>query len=75
MFMKLYFSPGACSLAPHGYLCGGGFTIADDDLFAALGWVGFAGFTLADWPALQAYQQRIGSLPAVREAMRKEQLA
>lgn len=65
----------ATRLEGSDYLCGDGFTIADAYLFAALGWVGFAGYTLADWPALQAYQQRIGSLPAVREALRKEGLA
>lgn len=65
----------ASRLEGSDYLCGDGFTVGDAYLFAALGWVGFAGYSLADWPALQAYQQRIGSLPAVREALRKEGLA
>jgi len=65
----------ANSIDPDGYLAGAGFTIADAYLFTILGWVGFAKCSLNDWPALQAYQQRVGSLPAVREAMRLEGLA
>ena len=57
------------------YVCGDGFTIADAYLFTALGWAASAGFSLDGWPALHLYQQRIGSLPAVREALRKEGLA
>lgn len=56
------------------YLLGPQFSVADAYLFTILGWVGFAKCSLADWPALQAYQARVGSLPVVREALRREGL-
>jgi len=56
------------------YLLGPQFTVADAYLFTMLGWVGFAKFSLDDWPALQSYHARVGSLPVVREAMRREGL-
>jgi glutathione S-transferase len=55
-------------------LMGAPFTVADAYLFAILNWVGFAQFSLTDWPALQAYHARIGALPVVAEAMRREGL-
>lgn len=57
-----------------GYLSGPQFTVADAYLFAVLNWVGFVKCSLNDWPALQAYQARVASLPVVREAMRHEGL-
>lgn len=57
------------------YLTGAQFTVADAYLFTVLNWVGFAKFSLNDWPALQAYQARVASLPVVREAMRHEGLS
>lgn len=57
------------------FLAGSQFTIADAYLFTVLNWVGFAKFSLADWPALQAYQARVAALPAVQEALRAEGLA
>ena len=65
----------ASSLDPGGYLTGASFTVADAYLFTILGWVGFAKYSLNDWPALQAYQERVGNLPAVREALRHEGLS
>lgn len=64
----------ASRLEGREYLCGESFTVADAYLFAALGWVGFAGFTLADWPVLQAWQGRIARLPFVHAAMKEEGL-
>lgn len=57
------------------FLMGEQFTIADAYLFTVLNWAQFAKFSLADWPALQAYQARIGALPAVQEALRAEGLS
>jgi len=57
------------------YLGGERFTIADAYLFTVLNWALFAKFSLADWPALQAYQARVGAIPAVQEALRAEGLA
>ena len=57
------------------FLAGSGFTIADAYLFTVLNWALFAKFNLDDWPALQAYQARVGAIPAVQEAMRAEGLA
>ena len=57
------------------YLVGGQFSIADAYLFTVLNWAVFAKFSLNDWPVLQAYQARVGAIPAVQEAMRAEGLA
>lgn len=57
------------------FLAGSRFSIADAYLFTVLNWVGFAKFSLDDWPALQAYQARVGAIPAVQEALRAEGLA
>lgn len=65
----------AGKLASRDFLMGSGFTIADAYLFTVLNWALFAKFDLNDWPALQAYQARVGSIPAVQEAMRAEGLA
>ncbi|KFI06247.1 glutathione transferase GstA [Massilia sp. BSC265] len=65
----------AGKLASREFLVGSGFTIADAYLFTVLNWALFAKFKLNDWPVLQAYQARIGAIPAVQEAMRAEGLA
>jgi len=65
----------AGKLASREFLVGSGFTIADAYLFTVLNWALFAKFNLNDWPVLQAYQARIGAIPAVQEAMRAEGLA
>ncbi|MCA1858041.1 glutathione transferase GstA [Massilia oculi] len=57
------------------FLAGASFSIADAYLFTALNWAMFAKFSLDDWPVLQAYQARVGAIPAVQEAMRAEGLA
>jgi glutathione S-transferase len=56
-------------------LMGERFSVADAYLFAILNWIGFAGFSMGDWPTLQAYHARIGAMPVVREAMAREGLA
>lgn len=56
------------------YLMGAQFTVADAYLFAILNWIGFAKFTMNDWPSLHAYHARVAALPAVQEAMRREGL-
>ena len=57
------------------YLMGEQFTVADAYLFAILNWIGFAKFTMNDWPTLQAYHARVAALPAAQEAMKHEGLA
>lgn len=64
----------AGQIGEDGYLVGDGFTVADAYLFTVLNWVGFTSFSLDHWPALQAYQARIKTLPAVQEALRQEGL-
>ncbi|QOY93929.1 glutathione transferase GstA [Massilia sp. UMI-21] len=56
------------------FLMGSQFSIADAYLFTVLNWAAFAKFSLNDWPALQAYQARVGAIPAVQQAMRDEGL-
>ncbi len=57
------------------YLLGNGFTAADGYLFTLLGWTNFVGMKLEDWPVLKAYRERIGTRPAVRQALKDEGLA
>ena len=61
-------------LAGRDYLMGSQFTVADAYLFTALGWAAFVNFDLSPWPVLTAYQQRVGSRPAVQQALRAEGL-
>jgi len=50
------------------------FSIADAYLFTVLGWAPLHHIDLSPWPALQAFQQRIASRPAVRAALKAEGL-
>jgi glutathione S-transferase len=56
------------------FLMGSTFTVADAYLFTVLGWAGHVKMSLADWPVLQAYIERVGARPAVQQAMRDEGL-
>ena len=56
------------------YLMGDTFTVADGYLFTMLGWCRMTNIDLSKWPTLTAYVERIGKLPAVREAMKAEGL-
>jgi glutathione S-transferase len=64
----------AARLDGRDFLMGSQFTVADAYLFTALGWAAFVNFDLAPWPALTAYQQRVGSRPAVQQALHAEGL-
>lgn len=61
-------------MAGHDYLMGSQFTVADAYLFTVLGWCGYVGMSLDDWPALKSYMARVGARPAVQQALRDEGL-
>lgn len=61
-------------LSDRPYLLGDGFSVADGYLFTMLGWCRLTDIDLLKWPVLAAYVERIGKLPAVREAMKAEGL-
>lgn len=61
-------------MAGHDYLMGAQFTVADAYLFTVLGWCGYVGMSLDDWPALKSYMARVGARPAVQQALRDEGL-
>ena len=50
------------------------FTVADAYLFTTIGWMGFVGLDLAQWPTLKTYRERIAARPRVQEAMQAEGL-
>jgi glutathione S-transferase len=54
------------------YLMGDQFTVADAYLFTVLNWHHGAHIELTRWPVLVEYQNRIGSMPSVAQAMRDE---
>jgi len=56
------------------YLTGAQFTVADAYLFTVLNWSNRVKLDLARWPALQAFQARVGARPAVKAAMVAEGL-
>lgn len=61
-------------LAKQDYVLAPGFSIADAYLFVVTGWSVLVGINLADWPAIQAFRQRIGERPAVKAALAAEDL-
>lgn len=56
------------------FLMGQTFTVADAYLFTVLGWSKMLGLDLTKWPGLMGYVERVGSRPAVRQAMKAEGL-
>jgi glutathione S-transferase len=48
------------------------FTVADGYLFTVLGWGRWVGIDIARWPALLAFQQRVGERQSVRDALAAE---
>lgn len=56
------------------FLLGRAFSVADAYLFTVLNWAGFIQMDLAAWPALVAFQQRIGARPAVQAVLKAEGL-
>lgn len=64
----------AARLGEGDYLMGSRFTVADAYLFVVLSWARHVGIDLGRWPALAAYQDRVGRRPRVQEALRAEGL-
>ncbi|MCB2135475.1 MAG: glutathione transferase GstA [Rhodobacteraceae bacterium] len=56
------------------YLTGGEFTIADAYAFVVSNWAYFTGISLANWPKLKAFADRVSARPAAQAAMRAEGL-
>lgn len=56
------------------YLTGERFTVADAYGFVVLNWAGFVDISLADFPLVQSFVDRIAQRPAAQQAMRQEGL-
>ena len=54
------------------WLCGSQFTPADSYGFAVTRWTAFQGIDLNRWPAIVDWMDRVGSRPAVKDAMARE---
>jgi glutathione S-transferase len=63
------------ALEKQPFLTGEQFTIADAYLFVVLNWSGLHKVDLGPWPALQQFQARVASRPAVQAAQKAEGLA
>jgi glutathione S-transferase len=61
-------------LGTNEYLMGKNFTLADAYLFTVLSWSKHIGFDLSKWSNITAYQERVGTRPAVIKAMKEEGL-
>ena len=62
-------------LAKNDFLLGERFSVADGYLFTVLNWTQWTGIDLAQWPSLVAFQERVGSRPAVKAALAAEAAA
>jgi glutathione S-transferase len=51
---------------------GAQYSVADAYLFVVLRWAAFHAIDLDKWPALAAFQQRVGERPAVIAALAAE---
>ena len=60
------------TLEGQDYLLGAQYSVADAYLFVVLRWAGFHDIDLQQWPALAAFQQRVGERQAVIEALAAE---
>ena len=63
------------TLATHPWLLGDHFSVADAYLFTVTNWARHVDLDLSDFPAVQAFQQRMLERPAVQAVMDVEGLA
>jgi glutathione S-transferase len=61
-------------LAGRDYVLGSAFSVADAYLFVLLRWTAPTRIDLSRWANLQAFQERVGARPMVKEALRAEGL-
>lgn len=61
-------------LGQRDYLLESGFSVVDGYLFVCLSWTKYLGRNLDNWPALQAFSDRIAARPAVQQALKEEGL-
>lgn len=61
-------------LGEEGWLCGERYTVADPYLYTVARWSRLADLDLSDLGRLQRYLGRVNERPAVREALRAEEL-
>ena len=60
------------TLEGQDHLLGTQYSVADAYLFVVLRWAAFHDIDLREWPALDAFQQRLGQRPAVIAALAAE---
>ena len=60
------------TLEGQDHLLGAQYSVADAYLFVVLRWAAFHDIDLREWPALDAFQQRLGQRPAVIAALAAE---
>ena len=56
------------------FLTGKTFTVADSYAFVVSNWANFKGISLAPWPKLKSFVDRVAARPSVRAAMQAEGL-
>jgi glutathione S-transferase len=59
-------------LAKHPFLLGNQFTAADAYLYTVTTWAGYLKIDLSEFPALVAFQERVGARPSVQAARASE---
>lgn len=72
--VALRFAELDAHFARHEWLLGKAFTVADAYLFAIVNWVPWVGMTLAAWPHLAAFMERVRARPQVRAVLQAEGL-
>ncbi len=73
-YLRKRYAPFDAVLARQDWLLGDHFTAADAYLFTVTNWAGRVDLDLSEFPALQAFQQRVAARPHVQVAMQAEGL-
>ena len=72
--LNRYYDVVERQLSQTTFLLGDAFSVADAYLFVVTRYAGFVGLDLSGWPSLLAFQERVGSRQAVRDALKFEGL-
>ena len=72
--LNRYYDVVESQLSQTAFLLGNTFSVADAYLFTVTRYAGFVGLDLSKWPSLLVFQERVGSRPAVLDALKFEGL-